>query len=131
MAGRKVKGIISISVQFDEANLKLLDQLKLPLISLGVKVSGRPMFSIVIYDATLAGTKFLIAKGYQQIALVAVDINDLQTGRTRVKAYQAGMKAADLDTIIVAGDYSVLTCVHSTLHCAAPTPAPTLALTTN
>lgn len=124
MAGRKVKGIISISVQFDEANLKLLDQLKLPLISLGVKVSGRPMISIDNYDATLAGTKFLIAKGYQQIALVAVDINDLQTGRTRVKAYQAGMKAADLDTIIVAGDYSFAAGKHALANLIASASLP-------
>lgn len=106
MAGRQVAGIISISVQFDKENLKLLDQLKLPLVSLGVKVPKRPTISINNYQATLAGTQYLIDHGYQKIALVAVDPNDSQTGQQRIEGYQTEMKKAGLKPLVIAGDYS-------------------------
>lgn len=106
MAGRKVNGIISVSVQFDENNLKLLDQLQLPLISLGVKVSNQPMISIDNLKAATTGTNYLISRGYQRIALIAVDTSDPQTGRTRCAGYQKAMESAGLTPSIIPGDYS-------------------------
>lgn len=106
MAGRKVNGIISISVQFDEDNLKLLDQLQLPLISLGVKVSNQPMISIDNLKAATTGTNYLISRGYQRIALIAVDTSDPQTGKTRCAGYQKAMESAGLTPSIIPGDYS-------------------------
>lgn len=100
MAGRKVNGIISVSVQFDENNLKLLDQLQLPLISLGVKVSNQPMISIDNLKAATTGTNYLISRGYQRIALIAVDTSDPQTGRTRCAGYQKQWSQLDLHHLL-------------------------------
>ena len=64
------------------------------------------MISIDNLKATMAGTNYLISHGYQRIALVAVDTNDPQTGRTRCAGYQKAMESARLTPSIIPGDYS-------------------------
>lgn len=106
MAGQKVSGIISISVQFDDYNVSLLEQLNIPLISIGVKVPNQATINIDNQQAALVGTQYLISRGYRNIALVGVDVNDPQTGQDRIKGYQMAIKEAGLSELIVPGDYS-------------------------
>lgn len=106
MAGQKVSGILSISVQFDATNLALLKQLGLPLVSLGVKVDGYPTVAIDDEKAAYTGTKYLLNRGYRRIALAAIDPTDPQTGRARCHGYQRALQKTGLAPLIIPGDYS-------------------------
>ena len=109
MMGQKVRGIISISVQFDEDNLKLLQKSDLKLISLNVQVPGYPAISINNYDAAYVGTQYLINQGHKKIALVSIEDNDPQTGYERTAGYTKALldNGIFLDKgLIIPGDYS-------------------------
>ena len=106
MAGQKVSGILSISVQFDATNLALLKQLGLPLVSLGVKVDGYPTVAIDDEKAAYTGTKYLLNRGYRRIALAAIDPTDPQTGQARCHGYQRALQKTGLAPLIMPGDYS-------------------------
>ena len=109
MAGQKVNGIISVAVQFDATNLKHLNAISIPLISLNV--TGPQHTSITIDDERAAydGTTFLINRGYRHPALVGVARHNPQNGIQRITGYQKALQAANLPLIpdnIVEGDFS-------------------------
>lgn len=106
MAGRKVNGIISVSVQFDKANLKLLKELQIPLVSISVEVPDFPAITIDDFNAAKTGTEYLIKRGYQKIAFVGINVNDTQTGTKRINGYQTAMQDAGLTPVIKGGDFS-------------------------
>ena len=109
MLGQNVTGIISISVQFDEANLAYLNKFEMPLISVNVVVPGYPSITIDNYQAAYQATQFIIEQGHRKIALVGVKKDDRQTGYDRIAGYTKALKAHQIEVdqnLIIAGDFS-------------------------
>jgi LacI family repressor for deo operon, udp, cdd, tsx, nupC, and nupG len=111
---RRVDAVVTVSTSLEETHRERLQDLGLPIVTLGARVPGLP--SVVIDDeaASRTATTYLLNLGHERIAYIAGSQDDVDLGFTssgdRLRGYLHAMDAAGLmvdDELVVSGTLGV------------------------
>lgn len=94
MLWKRVDGLISLNLPFDEGELALLRKLDLPVVAVGTPVPGRPLVSINDAEAIDLAVDHLVGLGHTRIAYVGVvpdTVVHILTPRIRLQAFHERM----------------------------------------
>ena len=111
MAGRRVDGLIIVSVELRDREIDLLESLNIPYILLST-ISERaeaPYIKVDDFEASYAAVKYLIEKGHQSIACIGGNPEDKISGIPRIEGYKKALEESgiNIDPVkIQYGDYS-------------------------
>lgn len=111
MSGRRVDGLIIVSVELKDQEIDLLESLQIPYILLST-ISERieaPYIKVDDFEASYAAVKFLINHGHQKIACVGANPEDKISGIPRIEGYKKALRESEIpidEDKILFGDYS-------------------------
>ncbi|CCH77084.1 Transcriptional regulator involved in degradation (LacI family protein) [Nostocoides japonicum T1-X7] len=100
MLWKRVDGLISLNVPFTPAEMALLDRLRLPHVSIGTLVPGRPIVRIDDAAAARVATQHVIGLGHTRIAYVGVvspNVALAQVPQYRLDSFRATLDAHGLE----------------------------------
>lgn len=111
METRRVDGIIIVSINLNEEQINLINDMKLPTILLSTKSQNEsiPFIKVDDYEAIYAATEYLILKKHSKIGLAGINKNDPIAGKPRIEGYLDCLKKYGIKTdtnLIFSGDYS-------------------------
>src|SRR5699024_4891553 len=111
LAGRRVDGLIIVSVELRDREIDLLESLNIPYILLSTisERSEAAYIKVDDFEASYAAVKYLIEKGHRNIACIGGNPEDKISGIPRIEGYKKALKESGIkiDPVkIQYGDYS-------------------------
>ena len=106
---KQVDGIIFMATKVSEEHIKIMNELKIPIVIVAQKVEGYPSVYHDDYDAGRICTEFLFEKGHNNIGFIGIDENDISVGLRRKEGFLDATKEKGIQLnskFIKIGDFS-------------------------
>lgn len=104
-----VDGIMFIATKVTENHLKVMNEVKVPIVVVGQKIKGYPSVYHDDYNAAKDSTKYFVNKGHKNIGFIGVYEEDISVGYYRKKGYINALKEEGIELNsdnITIGDFS-------------------------
>lgn len=105
-----VDGIIFMATRVTEEHLKVMSEISVPVVVVAQNIDEYPSVYNDDYNASREVVKYIINKGYREIAFIGVYEQDISVGFERKRGYIDGLKSNKIDVkeeFIKIGDFSV------------------------
>lgn len=105
-----VDGIIFMATKVTEEHLKVMSEISVPIVVVAQNIGEYPSVYNDDYNASRSVVKYIINKGYKEIAFIGVYEEDISVGFERKRGYIDELKNNNIDVkeeFIKIGDFSV------------------------
>lgn len=105
-----VDGIIFMATRVTEEHLKVMSEISVPVVVVAQNIDEYPSVYNDDYNASREVVKYIINKGYREIAFIGVYEQDISVGFERKRGYIDELKSNKIDVkeeFIKIGDFSV------------------------
>lgn len=105
----QVDGIIFMATKVKEEHIRVMNELKVPIVIVAQDIEGFSSVYFNEFDATRDITNYVIKKGHKKLAYIGVYEDDVAVGLHRKKAYLETLKENNIEIIeenIKIGDFS-------------------------
>ena len=105
----QVDGIIFMATKINNEHIKIMNELKIPIVIVAQEVEGYPSVYHDDYDTGKKCTEFLLEKGHRNIGFIGIDESDISVGLRRKKGFLDANKENKIelnDEFLKIGDFS-------------------------